>query len=309
MLLQSLTQKLRLHSILSDGDVRAIECLPIDVRQYEPHALVVCEGQRPEHCCVIMEGFLARAKNDRDGKRQILSIHIPGEIPDLQSLHLPVMDHDIWTLSSSHVGLISHKAMRRLTSERPNVLTALWRETLVDAALFREAITNVGRRNATTRTAHLLLEMKTRLQAIGMAQGDEYILPMTQSDLADTLGLSIVHVNRVLQALRARGLVLKRDHVRLGDEAKLAKLGEFDPRYLHQSQKRRASARVQSRPVANPKALQRWSVADDRKLRTLLRGGESPSGAALALGRTHDDVMNRIAYLTRMGSSKNLVLD
>jgi CRP-like cAMP-binding protein len=235
---ERLIRKLRLSADLDTADIRAIERLPVIVREFPAQTAIVREGERPAQCCMLIEGFACRSKTTDVGKRQILSIHIAGEIPDLQSLHLHVMDHDLTTLSRCTVGFISHDSMRALTRERPQVADALWREALVDAAVFREWIVNVGRRAAVSRMAHLLAEIGVRLEAIGLAEGGRYELPMTQLDLADALGLSSVHVNRVIQELRREGLIEMRKHaVALLDLPRLTKIADFDALYLHQSEK------------------------------------------------------------------------
>jgi CRP-like cAMP-binding protein len=235
---ERLVRKLRLSTPLDPADIAAIERLPMVVRELPDQTAIVREGERPSQSCLIIEGYACRSKTTDSGKRQILSIHIPGEIPDLQSLHLHVMDHDLTTQSRSTVGFISHDAIRALTRERPLVADALWRETLIDAAVFREWIVNVGRRAAVSRMAHLLAEIGVRLEAIGLAEGRRYELPMTQIDLADALGLSSVHVNRVIQELRRDGLIEMHKHtVTLLDLPRLTKLADFDALYLHQSQK------------------------------------------------------------------------
>jgi CRP-like cAMP-binding protein len=233
---ERLLRKLQLSTLLDADDVKAIERLPIMVKEVAAHNPIVREGERPVQCCLLIDGFLCRSKTTDAGKRQILSIHITGEIPDLQSLHLHVMDHDLTTLSRCTVGLIPHDALRTLTRERPTVAEALWRETLIDAAVFREWIVNVGRRAAVVRLAHLLAEIGTRLQAMDLAPGDRFELPMTQLDIADALGLTPVHVNRVVQELRREGLLELRKHsVSLPDLPRLKELGDFDDLYLHQS--------------------------------------------------------------------------
>jgi CRP-like cAMP-binding protein len=183
----------------------------------------------------LIEGFAARSKTTDRGKRQVLSIHIPGEIPDLQSLHLHVMDHDMTTLSPVRAGFIPHDALRDLTRERPSIASALWRDTLVDAAIFREWIVNV-RRPGPSRMAHLIVEMQSRLELIGRATKETFHLPMTQIDLADALGLTPVHVNRVLQELRKEGVLDFRNNVvTTSNLARLRAIGDFDPLYLHQA--------------------------------------------------------------------------
>jgi CRP-like cAMP-binding protein len=233
--LEAMIRKLRNSTNLDPDDIDAIKALPIHIRDLPPNAAILREGDQPSQSCLMIEGYSVRSKTTEQGKRQILSIHIPGDIPDLQTLHLQVMDHDFKSLSACTVGFISHESLRALTRSRPLVAEALWRETLVDAAIFREWIVNVGRRPAGARLAHLIIEMRHRLAAIGRAGNGHYELPMTQADLADALGLTPVHINRVLQALRADGVMdIRKYVVTLGDAEKLMQHGDFSGVYLHQ---------------------------------------------------------------------------
>jgi CRP-like cAMP-binding protein len=234
---ERLVRKLQLSMPLDAADSEAVMRLPVLVRDFPAQTAIVREGERPTQCCLMVAGYACRSKTTDSGKRQIMSIHIAGEIPDLQSLQLHVMDHDLTTLSRCTLGFISHDAIRALSRERPQVADALWRETLIDAAVFREWIVNVGRRAAVSRMAHLLAEIALRLEAIGLAEGGRFELPMTQIDLADALGLSSVHVNRVVQELRRGGLIgMRKQSVALLDLPRLMKLADFDPLYLHQSE-------------------------------------------------------------------------
>ena len=233
---ERLIRKLQISTPIDADDVKALEQLPIIAKDIPAHTAIVREGERPAQSCLLIEGFACRSKTTDAGKRQILSIHIPGDIPDLQSLHLHLMDHDVATLSPSTVGFIPHEALRAVTRERPLIAEALWRDTLIDAAVFREWIVNVGRRSAVVRLAHLLAETGTRLQKLGLAAGDRFELPMTQLDIADALGLTPVHINRVVQELRRAGLLELRKHsVFLPDLPRLKEVGDFDDLYLHQS--------------------------------------------------------------------------
>jgi CRP-like cAMP-binding protein len=235
MPMEALIRKLRATTSLDQDDIAAIQALPAHIKDVAPGTTIVREGDQPDQCCLLIDGFAVRVKTTDEGKRQILSIHIAGDIPDLQSLHLHVMDHDVKTLSACKVGFISHEALKHLTRSRPLVAEALWRDTLIDAAIFREWIVNLGRRSASQRVAHLVLEMKERLAAIGRSANGSFRLPMTQGDLADALGLTPVHINRVLQGLRAEGLLeFRRSEVSVGDLGKLALRGDFDDIYLHQ---------------------------------------------------------------------------
>jgi CRP-like cAMP-binding protein len=226
----------KLESIypISDDDRRVLNALPLQLREVPENSDVVREGQRPEYCCLLVDGFLCRYKILGDGERQIFSFHIPGDVPDLQSLHLHVMDHSLGTLTPCQVAQIPHSVLHALVRERPNLAAAFWRDTLIDAAVFREWLAGVGRRSATQRIAHLFCEVFVRLRAVGLADGLSFQLPITQSEMADALGLSTVHVNRVLQELKSAGLISYRGaDIRIEDWKRLEEAGEFDPGYLH----------------------------------------------------------------------------
>jgi CRP-like cAMP-binding protein len=232
----ALLERLRTSSAISEDDVREILALPITVKQYPAERTVVSDGQRSTDCCLIADGFCVRSKTIADGKRQILSIHIPGEIPDLMSLFLHVMDHDLSTLTPCTIGLISHETLQKLHRRRPNVAEIFWRDTLIDAAMFREWIVNVGQRPAPARLAHVMAELRERLKVIGRADGNSFEMPLTQEQVGDALGITAVHANRVIRQLREDGIVdLHRGRVAVLNEAKFQELADFDHRYLHQS--------------------------------------------------------------------------
>ncbi|TWI73661.1 CRP-like cAMP-binding protein [Bradyrhizobium huanghuaihaiense] len=232
----ALITKLTVSNDLDADDIRAIQSLRIRERHLDAGQIIVADGERPTDCCLIADGFAFRSKTTADGERQVLSIHIPGEIPDLQSLHLKVMDHDLVTVTRCNLGFISHDDLRVINQRRPNLAAALWRETLIDGAIFREWIVNVGRREATPRMAHLLIELHRRLTAIGHTRNGEFGLPITQADLGDCLGLSVVHTNRVLQNLRKEGLVtVSRSEFHILKPREMEELAGFDPTYLHLS--------------------------------------------------------------------------
>src|SRR5215208_7067240 len=179
----------RLESIapVSDDERRAITALPIMVRELKADADIVRDHDRPSQCCAILEGFACRYKVLPEGRRQIMSFHIPGDIPDLQSLHLEIMDHSLATVVPTKVAFIPHEAVRMFLREQPRIADVFWRETLIDAAVFREWVVNVGRRDAYARIAHILCEIYVRLRAVGLVDGQAYQLPITQAELADSL--------------------------------------------------------------------------------------------------------------------------
>jgi len=226
----------RLESIatLSDEEREAIQRLPINVRVLKAGQDIVRDGERPSQSCLLVEGWAFRYKLIHEGRRQILSFHVPGDLPDLQSLHIHTMDHNLATLTNATVAFIPHDGLRELTRHFPDVAAILWRETLVDAGVFREWMTGMGRRSAYERLAHLFCELYLKLQAVGLADEHRCPLPMTQSDLGDALGLSNVHVNRTLQEMRGKGLITLRGNALIIERwNELLRACEFDPTYLH----------------------------------------------------------------------------
>ncbi|MCC2687234.1 MAG: helix-turn-helix protein [Rhizobiaceae bacterium] len=229
-----LIRKLESVATLDAGLRSAIEALPIHVAELKTDTLLIREGDRPTRSCILMEGFVCWFKVSGEGKRQILSFHVPGDMPDMQSLHLSVMDTSLGTITPCRVAFIPHRALLDLCEQHPRISHALWRTTLIDAAVFREWVMNIGGRPAYGRIAHLLCELVVRLRAVGLTDGYSCDLPITQSEIADASGLSTVHVNRTLQDLRANRLIsLKGTYLDVLDWKGLKEAGDFDPAYLH----------------------------------------------------------------------------
>ena len=217
---------------LLDFEREALRAVPVKVRKLEPHTDIVCDGDKPTQCCMIIDGFCWRYKMTSGGNRQILSVHMPGEMPDLQSLHLTSMDHTLASITRAEIGLVAHQSLRELTRRFPHLTDALWRSTLIDSAIFRQWLVGLGARTAYQRIAHLFCEMAVR-QAVGNEPAQSIVLPLTQIELGDALGLSAVHVNRSLRDLREAGLALvERGVVQILDYEGLKRAGDFDPGYL-----------------------------------------------------------------------------
>ena len=232
--LMPLIGKLASMMTLSEDERYAIQGLPRTRRRLGARNDISREGDRLSQCCLILEGWAYRYKMLDNGKRQILSFHLPGEIPDLQSLHLPQMDHNLSTLTECTVVIIPHNGLQALITQFPAVTAELWRETLVDAAIFREWVTNIGQRSASERIAHVFCELYTKLHAVGLAHDYSCAIPLTQQELGDATGVTTIHVNRVLQGLRAAGLITyKSGKLTIHDWNALKKLAQFDPAYLH----------------------------------------------------------------------------
>jgi CRP-like cAMP-binding protein len=192
-----------------------------------------------------MEGWAARYKVVPDGSRQITAILVPGDFCDLHITILGEMDHGITALTRVKVALVPHLVMENLPVDRPQLGRALWWATLVDEATLRAWIVNLGRRDAAERVAHLFCELHARLKLVGLADEDDFSLPLTQEILADALGLTPVHINRVLQRLRSQDLIeLEGGELRILNLPHLRKLAGFDPTYLHRGRLGRIKDRL-----------------------------------------------------------------
>lgn len=227
-------RKLHQWESFGDADARALLDLPHQIRAVRAHHFFVREQEKPRHCCVLLEGYAIRHKTTGNGGRQIFSIHMPGDFIDLHNSLLRNADHSVEALTAATGAFIPVEAIKEIAFSRPAIGQAMWYETLVDASIFREWTLNIGRRDALTRTAHMLCEFAVRMEQAGIGDHNGYELPMTQAELADALALTAVHVNRTIKVLREEGLVeFDKRSVKIVDFPRLALMGDFDPRYLH----------------------------------------------------------------------------
>jgi CRP-like cAMP-binding protein len=227
---------------LSDDEQAALLGMPMQVENIRADQDIVREGDRPSRSCLVLEGFLAMYKVTPTGKRQIVAFHMAGDIPDLQSAQLEVLDTSLGTLTPAKVAFIRHEAINDVCERHYRLARAFWRQTLIDAAIFREWVVNVGRREALNALAHVMCEFVVRMRAMGLAEDHQCELPMTQAELGDAMGISTVHVNRTLQELRAAGLIrLTGARLTVLDWDRLKQIGEFDPTYLHLNNKQAAA--------------------------------------------------------------------
>jgi CRP-like cAMP-binding protein len=229
-----LLRKLANFTALSKEESRAVVDACKDEREVAAHEDVIAQGDRTGGVKLLLEGFACRYKTLEDGRRQIVAFFVPGDLCDLRVFILKRMDHSIGAIASSRVATISPDNVLTLMRNYPTLTTALWWSTLVEEAIAREWILNVGQRNAIERMAHLFCELLYRFRAVGLNQGMSCTLPLTQVELAESLGLSSVHVNRTLQALRRRKLItLDAGTLTLRDLPALEELSLFNPEYLH----------------------------------------------------------------------------
>jgi CRP-like cAMP-binding protein len=219
---------------LSSAEREALSTLPMHVAHFEAHHDIVHEHDRPKRCFAVLSGIAATYKTTQDGRRQVAAYHVPGDVPDFQSLHLEVLDFSIAAVSAISIGFVEHTVLRTMFANHPRLGDAFWRTTLIEGSLSREWMLNNGRRESYPRMAHLFCELITRLRVVGLVQNDSCSFPLTQYELGDALGISSVHVNRVLKELRDNGLItLGGGRLVVHDWKALAEAGEFDPTYLH----------------------------------------------------------------------------
>jgi len=230
-----LLRKLQYHSPIDGADVAAIRRLRCETRELVAGEEFIRQGDKPRAAAVVIEGIMARYHTLRSGTRQYLALHYPGDWPDAQGLFLQSMDHSVCAMGRALVCSISHEQLMKMFDERPTIGFAVWRETLIDAAIFRESITNNASRHGTARIAHFFCEQFSRAKFAGLAEANSCPLPLTQTQLGEMLGMSLVSVNRHLQALRqTKSADFRAGRLFVRSWPKLVSFGEFDPGYLHQ---------------------------------------------------------------------------
>lgn len=226
--------KLEAFTRLSADDRAALAQASRNVRFVEPRRDLMSEGDKPRYVHLVLDGWACRYKNLPDGKRQIVSIFVPGDFCDVNVYILKTMDHSIGAITRLKVAMITPDEMQALTADRPRLTQALWWHELVDLAIQREWTVNVGQRSAYERLGHLLVELYLRLKIVGRATDGRCDFPLTQNDLADATGLTAVHVNRTLQELRRDGLIeLERKQLKILDLDRLKDVSMFNANYLH----------------------------------------------------------------------------
>jgi len=239
-IIDKLLMKLRRFDTVSAEEEQALRrCMSKEIHVEKGRSLVKAKTEL-EVSNLLLDGFVHRHKDLRDGSRQTLQLAVAGDFIDLHSLLLKQLDHDISTFTDCRVGLFPHERLKALIAEHQHLGRLLWLSTIVDAAIHREWMLSLGRRDAASRLAHLFCELQVRLTAAGLAEHGTYELPITQTDLAEILGLTSVHVNRMLKDLREKGLVtFKGKVVEIEDWDGLVAVSEFDPFYLSLNQRPR----------------------------------------------------------------------
>jgi len=225
--------RLLLRSALTPDEQRAILSLVGETQRVAARRDIVSPDEVVTSACLVVRGLVARYDQMLDGRRQITSFYIPGDMCDLHSVVAPKASWSITAISPATVVRVPHRQLRELCVRYPAIALAFWRDGTVDASVFAKWVGNLGRKNAKARIAHVMCEMGLRMEAAGLGERTSYDLPATQEQLGDATGLTPVHVNRTLQEIRGQGLLTFRDgRVEIRDWDALAHLAEFDPGYL-----------------------------------------------------------------------------
>ncbi len=232
-MLEELCTKLAGYGLLSENERdMLIEAAGVPAAAAKGTDLVL-EGASPEASCLLLEGMTSRYKLISSGDRQITALNVPGDFVDLHSMLQHPMEHSVGCLTDCKVVFFPHARLREFARQQFSLTALLWKNTLVDAAICRQWLVAMGLLEAEAHTAHLLCELYLRLEYVGRAADFRFELPITQAELSDVLGLSPVHMNRTVQALRGSGLVIWKGHeVTITDWDRMAELAEFEPTYL-----------------------------------------------------------------------------
>jgi CRP-like cAMP-binding protein len=228
------TNRLSGYAPLDDADVGLLAKACRNVRDVPAGHHLIMEGDKPDPVFVILEGWACGYKILPDGGRQILAFMLPGDFCDIHIAVLRAFDHSIVTITAAKVATLPRAQMEALVEAGPTISRAFWWSQLVDQSVLRAWIVSMGRRTAKERVAHLMCELYIRMRNIGLATDDRCEMPLTQIVIADAVGLTPVHVNRVLKSLRLEKVMeLSSGSLTISDPVRLAQIAGFDENYLH----------------------------------------------------------------------------
>ncbi len=226
--------KLRLRDTIDPAEEAALRETIVDTVSHPAGRTIVRAGEELNYSTLLLDGLIGRYKDLKNGQRQITHVHVAGDFADLHGFTLKRLDHSLLALTPCTVARAAHVRLREITEKHAHLTRVMWFSTNVDAAIHREWEVSLGRRSAIQRAAHVFCELHVRLGAVGLADEQGYKLAISQAELAECLGLTPVHVNRVLRELRERGLVeFRNGRVSFQDLSGLKRLAEFDPGYLY----------------------------------------------------------------------------
>jgi CRP-like cAMP-binding protein len=231
--LERFVDRLRLRSPLSDKEVAAL--LALEGREVRTKArnIIVRPGQDVNFACLVVQGFVSRFDQLANGGRQITALHIPGDMCDLHSLAVPHAGWGIEALTDARVLRIPHEQLRELAETYPAIAFAFWRDTVADASILAKWVSILGGLQAKERLAHLICEMGLRMEWAHLGRRTEFSLPLSQTQIADVLGLVLTRAHTCLKALQTEGVIDKQGSLfHVADPEHLAEIAEFDPTYL-----------------------------------------------------------------------------
>ena len=227
-------KKLRRRFEISSEEERVIRDSVSEIRRVRAGQVCIRAGEGLSSTLLLLDGWLARSKDLASGERQVTQLHIPGDFADLHGFTLKRIDHDVASVSECRVAVVPHERLQVMADNHPRLARTLWFSTNIDGAIQRELVLSLGQRSAIARMAHLFCELHVRLSIVGRTNKEGYDFPLTQRELSECLGLTVVHANRTLQELRRRGLIeLENRRLTIRDRRGLEGVAEFDPSYLY----------------------------------------------------------------------------
>lgn len=227
-------KKLRIRDEVSAQEEAAMRAATTEVRTYRADKTIIRRGQELSESMLLIDGWVARTKDLSDGQRQISELSFAGDFVDLHGFTLKRLDHHLVAITECRMAIFPHDRVRALIDRFPHLGRLYWMMTNIDAAIHREWTLSLGRRSSRSRMAHLFCEIRERLDVVGLVQDDSFDFPLTQQELGECLGLTPVHVNRTIQALRKAGLIrVENRRATILDVPGLKTLAEFDPDYLY----------------------------------------------------------------------------
>ena len=231
--LHALASKFRSLGLDSEADLQSFLKL-VKIREaVSRNQNIVDSVNPPKQLTVLLAGVACLQRRLEDGSRQIYTFQYPGDFCDLHRYVLPELDQAVavMALTNCLIGIIRHDDMEGTLAQHPNLCLAFWRASMLEASIFREGLLNIGRRAALPRVASIICEQLNRLEAINI---NGTAIPVTQVDLADAAGLSVVHVNRIIQDLRKFGALSKETRsIEVANRQQLVELANFNGRYLN----------------------------------------------------------------------------
>jgi CRP-like cAMP-binding protein len=237
-MIEALLKKLRHYDDISPDEEKALVAAAGEIASFARGATIIRARTELRVSTLLVDGLVHSYKDLADGSRQTVQLAVPGDFIDLHSFLMKQVDHNLAAMSNCRIVGFPHERLVELTRTHDHLSRLLWLSTTIDGAIEREMVTSLGRRSAISRMAHLFCELQVRLEAVGMADpvhagGCRYDLKVNQEQLSEILGMTPVHVNRMLKELRLMGLLTFKSHVvEILNWQRLAELAEFDPFYL-----------------------------------------------------------------------------